>query len=66
MFFKESSMQEASLCMMILEKAIQGLGYIGTHIDLSMFLLALTDKVVFLLKPIFQLSLHIECQALAF
>lgn len=33
--------KEASLCMMILKKAIQGLGYIGTHIDLSMFLLAL-------------------------
>ena len=29
--------------MMILEKAIQCLGYIGTHIDLSMFLLALTE-----------------------
>ena len=51
--------------MMILEKAIQCLGYVGTYIYLSMLLLAFTDKVVFLLKPVFQLAQHVECQALA-
>ena len=58
-------MHDASLCMMILEKAIQCLGYVGTYIYLSMLLLAFTDKVVFLLKPVFQLAQHVECQALA-
>ena len=58
-------MHDASLCMMILEKAIQGLGYIGTGVDLLMLHFTFVQVISLADKPVAQLAQHIKRKSVA-